>query len=970
MTNVHHHTPSLTAVDPRGLSVRRVQYHRLTAQQSPQARIHETVFGATGFVLRQWDPRLRALRSHSPTVAANQRQISSLSGLALRTDSVDSGWQITLFDVAQQMRKTWNGRGHHQRFDYDAQSRLMAVHEQHRDEPQARCLERFTYGAVDAAHRARNGCGRLVRHDDPAGSVINEHYGLTGDVCSQSRRFCLAPEALDWPESQALRERQLEAQHYLTAWHYNALGQLFGLRDAKGSRQRFEYNVAGEQVRVDLLTAGGKSTLLVDEQVYNAAGQVTSERAGNGVVTRATYSDDDGHLRRLQAYRGGARGRVLQDLAYTYDRVGNMTRVVDGAQPTTWASNSIIEASSVFTYDTLYQLVKATGRENARHSGGANAPAAVLFDTTDTQLWRNYTRHYQYDAGANLVQMQHLPSAGQGYTQRMSVSETSNRSQLAEPGSLLASGEGFDACGNQLALVRGQALEWNVRNQLLRVTSVQRTSGENDEEVYVYDGQGQRALKRRTTRAANLTHLHEVRYLPGLELRFNRATGERSSVLTLQAGRTGVRLLAWEQGLPDGVEDEHVRFSLCDHLGSGTLELDERAALLSQEGFYPFGATAWWAAKSALEATFKTLRYSGKERDASGLYYYGVRYYAAWLQRWVSADPAGAIDGLNVYAMVGNNPINRIDPDGREDDLPRTYRVVAGLSLIVIFAALGYALGWLFNAAQAVAGLGAVAGSVLFTVNRLQDLAEGQRPTPGITDAQGYELAEGVTEKALEFARNMALSPDETVKLVNFFYSQHSQVLQTTGVALAVYPTVRGDIYGYVVDVGSRERLRAVVATGQPPTRELRHLGVRSLLLRAHHEPLAPEPSGVTGTPEATPMTRLPGKSTAPKKQRIQSARPVAAALPPARSPTAITIDNPEQVEAQFSGRNRISVALTLSHLREGRSTAVNWHAHSDQLMSADLFGFNGSRRRGAWRLMFRDTGSAVYRVVGVRNPH
>ncbi|PAA08751.1 RHS repeat-associated core domain-containing protein [Pseudomonas fragi] len=970
MTNVHHHTPSLTAVDPRGLSVRRVQYHRLTAQQSPQARIHETVFGATGFVLRQWDPRLRALRSHSPTVAANQRQISSLSGLALRTDSVDSGWQITLFDVAQQMRKTWNGRGHHQRFDYDAQSRLMAVHEQHRDEPQARCLERFTYGAVDAAHRTRNRCGRLVRHDDPAGSVINEHYGLTGDVCSQSRRFCLAPEALDWPESQALRERQLEAQHYLTAWHYNALGQLFGLRDAKGSRQRFEYNVAGEQVRVDLLTAGSKSKLLVDEQVYNAAGQVTSERAGNGVVTRATYSDDDGHLRRLQACRGGARGRVLQDLAYTYDRVGNMTRVVDGAQPTTWASNSIIEASSVFTYDTLYQLVKATGRENARHSGGANAPAAVLFDTTDTQLWRNYTRHYQYDAGANLVQMQHLPSAGQGYTQRMSVSETSNRSQLAEPGSLLASGEGFDACGNQLALVRGQALEWNVRNQLLRVTSVQRTSGANDEEVYVYDGQGQRALKRRTTRAANLTHLHEVRYLPGLELRFNRATGERSSVLTLQAGRTGVRLLAWEQGLPDGVEDEHVRFSLCDHLGSGTLELDERAVLLSQEGFYPFGATAWWAAKSALEATFKTLRYSGKERDASGLYYYGVRYYAAWLQRWVSADPAGAIDGLNVYAMVGNNPINRIDPDGREDDLPRTYRVVAGLSLIVIFAALGYALGWLFNAAQAVAGLGAVAGSVLFTVNRLQDLAEGQRPTPGITDAQGYELAEGVTEKALEFARNMALSPDETVKLVNFFYSQHSQVLQTTGVALAVYPTVRGDIYGYVVDVGSRERLRAVVATGQPPTRELRHLGVRSLLLRAHHEPQAPEPSGVTGTPEATPMTRLPGKSTAPKKQRIQSARPVAAALPPARSPTAITIDNPEQVEAQFSGRNRISVALTLSHLREGRSTAVNWHAHSDQLMSADLFGFNGSRRRGAWRLMFRDTGSAVYRVVGVRNPH
>ena len=138
--------------------------------------------------------------------------------------------------------------------------------------------------------------------------IIQEAMALvTGEANSQSRRFCQAPEALDWPEPQAWRDRQLEARHYLTAWHRNALGELLGLSDARGNRQRLEYNVAGEQVRVGLLTAGGKSKLLVDELVYNAAGQVTSERAGNGVVTRATYADDDGSLRRLQASRGGAR---------------------------------------------------------------------------------------------------------------------------------------------------------------------------------------------------------------------------------------------------------------------------------------------------------------------------------------------------------------------------------------------------------------------------------------------------------------------------------------------------------------------------------------------------------------------------------------------------------------------------------------------------------------------------------------
>jgi insecticidal toxin complex protein TccC len=51
--------------------------------------------------------------------------------------------------------------------------------------------------------------------------------------------------------------------------------------------------------------------------------------------------------------------------------------------------------------------------------------------------------------------------------------------------------------------------------------------------------------------------------------------------------------------------------------------------------------------------------------DASGLYYYGARYYAPWLQRWISADPAGDVDGLNLYEMVGSNPVAFIDSDGQ-----------------------------------------------------------------------------------------------------------------------------------------------------------------------------------------------------------------------------------------------------------------------------------------------------------------
>jgi RHS repeat-associated protein len=49
-------------------------------------------------------------------------------------------------------------------------------------------------------------------------------------------------------------------------------------------------------------------------------------------------------------------------------------------------------------------------------------------------------------------------------------------------------------------------------------------------------------------------------------------------------------------------------------------------------------------------------RYTDKERDdSSGLYYYGARYLAPWLTRWISPDSAGAVDGLNLYVFASDN---------------------------------------------------------------------------------------------------------------------------------------------------------------------------------------------------------------------------------------------------------------------------------------------------------------------------
>jgi insecticidal toxin complex protein TccC len=94
------------------------------------------------------------------------------------------------------------------------------------------------------------------------------------------------------------------------------------------------------------------------------------------------------------------------------------------------------------------------------------------------------------------------------------------------------------------------------------------------------------------------------------------------------------------------------------------LELDVTGQIISHERYHPFGTTAWFAGRSEIEASYKTLRYSGKERDATGLYYYGFRYYVAWMQRWLNPDPVGTVDGLNLYKFARNNPSSGYDFKG------------------------------------------------------------------------------------------------------------------------------------------------------------------------------------------------------------------------------------------------------------------------------------------------------------------
>ncbi len=80
---------------------------------------------------------------------------------------------------------------------------------------------------------------------------------------------------------------------------------------------------------------------------------------------------------------------------------------------------------------------------------------------------------------------------------------------------------------------------------------------------------------------------------------------------------------------------------------------------------YKYDAYGNLVSQSGSLAGANVYRFSSKEwLSTPGLYYYGYRWYAPNLQRWLNRDPIGERYDANLYRFVYNSPLNYVDPDG------------------------------------------------------------------------------------------------------------------------------------------------------------------------------------------------------------------------------------------------------------------------------------------------------------------
>ncbi|MGM0507369.1 MAG: RHS repeat-associated core domain-containing protein [Bacteroidota bacterium] len=680
----HADTPTRSHLVPGGFPI--LQEEWLDEETALRTR---SVPDAHGRVRHVLDPR---------TGEKALEQTFDVAGRVVWSRTPDSGERRTFFDAAGRPHLHWTAKDECLMTLYDDAWRVVSVERGAVGDPSDRTvLEQVIHGeAFPDREEAieRNLLGRVWKQKDPSGEVAYPRYDSRGNLLEKRRRLASQwRDELDWSGSVELEDRE-----FVTRMVWDGLGREVGRTTPDGVYQSLEYQPSGDvgRIRIRKPDETEMQTILSGVEM-DAAGRLNRVHYGNGVESVRSYEERSGRLKRLvsRENRNDEPDRTLQEMTFYWDPAGNLARKDDRTREHLLGHIPGIHNDQSracdYTYDALYRLTKATGWTHLALQGGpqGGGPSSGWqgtrhFSLNDGGDLVPYERQYTYDLSGNLTRCRQTGDLS--WTREMWVSDHSNRSlsnEWVERTPQTDPESRFDAAGNlrELEHLDGE-LQWGTRGELLKAVVIEREDGEPDAEHYRYGHDGMR-LRRISERVEHgRTVLRETLWLDGCEIRRehrgDQSVLEKTSTTIEWNGQTVAvldRLITDSLDRSDLDEGEsRLRYHLCDHRGSVALELTDQAELISYEEFFPYGGSAFMAGSAIREASRKVYGYNGVEReDATGLCHIGYRSYAPWLCRWISPDPSGPADGLNLYAYLRNSPVQRVDPDGLNSSIAQDF---------------------------------------------------------------------------------------------------------------------------------------------------------------------------------------------------------------------------------------------------------------------------------------------------------
>jgi len=563
-----------------------------------------------------------------------------------------------------------------------------------------------------------DGYGNLVKLTDPLGNSATRKY----DVLSRLSEYADA-RGRKTTYTYDLMDRTKEVKDSLggsTKFDYDPSGNLLSVTDAKGQAISYTYNSKDKVVttrdqlgRTEVYQYDYNGNLI---RMTDRKGQVTNStydkfdrrvRAdyGDGSYTENTY-DTVGRLLRIydsisgaieyeyantgctMGCSGGTVDKVIKEttplgvISYTHDLIGRRTSMTVSGQP---AVN--------YQYDPNSRLTEIKSIIN-----GLAAGFSLRYDALGRRTSLTYpngvTTSYTYDNASNLLNLQHLNPLNQilesfNYTydpngNRTNMQRANVPVKLPDPKSNITLDSTnrmltfndktitYDDNGNVVSVTNScgtTTYSWDARNRLVAINGFASalTSSSACEVLpasFKYD-----SLERRIEKTINGRTIQYVYDGKDIVQGIENGAVSTNYLRTLNIDEPLVRVES------SGV----IRYYQTDALGSVIALTDETGMTKTQYTYDSFGNVT-----ISGEASENSFQYTGRENDGTGLYYYRARYYSPELQRFISEDPIGFAGGINFYAYVQNDPINKTDPEGI------IAQVVAAIVMLVGFAIWGF----------------------------------------------------------------------------------------------------------------------------------------------------------------------------------------------------------------------------------------------------------------------------------------